>query len=504
MVDLTPKSRGWLASLSGGARALGRAFSISGGSGYDAVKEKGRRQAPTGLVRSEDAELRVADRKKLVSGTRDLHRNFSIVAWMIRRHLDYISTFSFQCRSGNPEMDAQVEKLMRWWSRPGNCDVMGRFSLTRMARMAEMRRVIDGDVFPLKLRDGRIQWIEGDRVRTPIGGLPTDVVDFAAGDLLHGVRTDDAGMPLQYCICKRSKLTDTLGGTDNFTFERMVDARNLYQFGYFDRFDQVRGISPLASALNSLRDVYEGFDYALAKMKVAQLFGMSIFREKSDTFGTPPIAEEIETDPEDNDDNPEETETSYKVNFGSGPFLLDLDPGDRAEFLENKTPSIEFQQFSQVMIGVALKALDIPYSFYAENFTNYSGARQALLQYEQSAKVKREDVMAMLDHLTAWRIGLWIQDGVLDAEFSDIQWEWVHRGIGWIDPLKEIQANQAAVDGGFDTLTRIIKETTGRDFKDVADERAAELAYLKQVGVQTNTRPPIPIIEAVEVENAAA
>ena len=74
------------------------------------------------------------------------------------------------------------------------------------------------------------------------------------------------------------------------------------------------------------------------------------------------------------------------------------DPGDRAEFLESKSPSTEFQAFSQVMVSVALKALDIPYSFYAENFTNYSGARQALLQYEQSAKIKRMDLQALLDH----------------------------------------------------------------------------------------------------------
>ena len=68
------------------------------------------------------------------------------------------------------------------------------------------------------------------------------------------------------------------------------------------------------------------------------------------------------------------------------------------------------------------------------------GARQALLQYELSAKIKRADVQALLDHLTAWRVGLWIQDGVLDADIRDIRWTWIPNGIGWIDPLKEIDA----------------------------------------------------------------
>jgi len=102
-------------------------------------------------------------------------------------------------------------------------------------------------------------------------------------------------------------------------------------FGYFDRFDQVRGVSPMAAGVNTLRDTYEGFDYALAKMKVSQLFGLAFFREKSDPVDQP--------SPSDDDG------AGYEVDFGRGPVLLDLDPGDRAEFLESKSPATEFQQF---------------------------------------------------------------------------------------------------------------------------------------------------------------
>lgn len=471
--------------------AAGRVLGFStGGSGYDAVKEKNKRTAPTGLVRSEDAELMPSDRKKLVSSTRDLHRNFSLAAWMIRRHLDYVSTFSFQCRSGNDAIDESVEKLMRWYSHPYNCDASGRFSLQKMIRLAEMRRTVDGDVFLLKLRDGTLQAVEGDRVRTPAGGLPNEV---KASDLIHGVQTDEAGFPLKYCVCKRAPTTDSSGGSAQFHFERMVNAKNMYHFAYLDRFDQVRGISPLAAAVNTLRDTYEGFDYALAKMKVSQLFGLAFYREAADPAGV------VETSDSDG--------SGYEVDFGRGPVLLNLEPGDRAEFLESKTPSTEFQSFTQSMVGVALKALDIPYSFYAENFTNYSGARQALLQYELSAKIKRADVQALLDHITAWRIGLWIQDGVLDASLSDIQWEWIPQGVGWVDPLKEIQAHTMAVEGGFDTRTRIVKASTGRDFREMCKERAKEDATLKEFAIQiTPSKQPAsqPVEQQEEPVDAAA
>jgi capsid protein len=473
--------RGFLATARNALRSATRF--ISGGSGYDAVKEKNKRQAPTGLLRSEDAELLPNDRRKLLSGSRDLHRNFSLAAWMIRRHLDYVSSFSFQCRSGNPALDGQVERLMRWFSQPSNCDVTGRFSLAKIVRLAEMRRIVDGDVFLLKLGSGRLQAVEGDRVRTPGTGMPEG---FSGADFMHGVKTDDAGKPLAYCVCNRGRVSDASGGTPTFLFERLVDAANMYHFGYFDRFDQVRGVSPMAACLNTLRDTYEGFDYALAKMKVSQLFGLAFYREKSDPVGQPSTSDE--------------DGSGYEVDFGRGPVLLDLDPGDRAEFLESKSPATEFQQFSQTMVSVALKALDIPYSFYAENFTNYSGARQALLQYELSAKIKRADVQALLDHLTAWRIGLWIQDGVLDADIRDIRWNWIPNGIGWIDPLKEIDANIAAIGAGLDTRTRILREQ-GIDFFELADELEAETLYLVGKNLPPMAQQNRPQI--VELPNAA-
>jgi capsid protein len=456
-------------------QSIRRALWNVGSSTYDAVHAKNKRQAPTGILRSEDSELPPTERRKLLSATRTLHRNFSVAAWMIRKHLDYVSTFSFQARTGNNDLDDSLERLVRWWSQPVNFDVTSRFGLQRFTRLAEMRRTVDGDMGVLKLSRALVQAIEGDRIRTPSGGLPAD---YSAADFTHGVRTDKAGRPIEFCICQRGKTTDA-GSNATFSFERIVPARNFYHFGYFDRFDQVRGVAPLATAVNTLRDTYEGMDYALAKMKVSQLFGLIFYRDRisPDENGADTLGQTSTSD---------EDGTGYEVDFGRGPVQLDLDPGDKAEFLESKSPSTEFQAFSQVMVSVALKALDIPYSFYAENFTNYSGARQALLQYEQSAKIKRMDLQALLDHLTCWRIALWIQDGVLPGvSLSDIRWDWIPAGIPWIDPLKEINADIAAIGACLSSRTRRLREQ-GLDFYDVADELAAENEYLKGLGLPVN------------------
>src|SRR5579872_2011014 len=71
--------------------------------GYDAVQDKGRRKAPTPINRSEDSELTPFDRWRLYGAGRDIYRNYSVAAWMVRKHLDYVSTFGFHAKCRNPQ-----------------------------------------------------------------------------------------------------------------------------------------------------------------------------------------------------------------------------------------------------------------------------------------------------------------------------------------------------------------------------------------------------------------
>ncbi len=441
--------------------------------GYDAVESRGRRRPPRSNLQSADKTLPASSRRKLVATTRELQQNFAIAAWAIRKHLDYVSTFSFQCRSRNPVVDERIESLMTWYARPLNCDVAGRHSLQRMVRLLEERRTIDGDVALLKISDGRLQAIEGDRIQTPTAGLPANM---KTDRFVQGIEVDDAGRALNYAICDRAP-------TGGFRFNRVVRARHILHHGYFNRFDQVRGISPLAAALNGFADIYEATEYALAKAKVAQLFGLKFKRAGDQSVGTEEEGSVSEPKP-------------YTFNFAGGPQLLDLDEGDDAEFLESKTPSTEFAAYMQQMIAACLKALDIPYSFYNESFTNYSGARQALLQYEQSAANKRGDVQQLLNAITSWRVGLWIEDGVLELPagmtISDIHWEWIPAGIPWIDPLKEVNADAAAIQAVLKSRQQICK-SRGSDFFEVADQLAEEQAYLEAKGLGHLSPTVVPI-----------
>lgn len=447
------------------------------GSGYDAVKQTGRRKTGDGILRSEDDTLRQSDRKRLLSSAQQLYRNFSVARWMIARHLDYVSTFAFQAKCGNRSLNDRLERLVSDWSAAGRFEVSKRFSRGRFIRLAELQRVLNGDFGVLKLRSGQVQGLEGERVRTPMGGLPTG---YNPSDFIHGIRTNDYGAHAEYCVCRRGEFSDAGGGTSTMQFERMVPARNMLWFSYYDRFDQTRGIGPITSAINSLADCYESFDYALAREKIAQLFGAVIKVAKDDN----PLKQAAEESEEDGDSEG----TKYgRINWAGGPMQFNIDSDDSIEFLQSNNPSTQSQQFWVQMIILALKALDIPYSFFDEAYTNYSGARQALLQYEDSCKVKREDVQSLLNQLLLWRCILWIQDGCLPGvSLSDLRWMWVPNGIPWIDPMKEVTADIAAMGAGLTSRQRVCREKYGADFFEVARELARETKYLERLKLQTN------------------
>lgn len=463
---------------------------------YDAVKGSLKRPSPTGVNRSADADLLPNQRAQMVSAGRDINDNFAIVGWAVRKHLDYVSTFTFQGKLDDADKNARVEAFVKKWAAKENFDVAKRHDLHRFIRLAEERRLIDGDIFIVKLGGrservkGRVQAIEGDRVRSKVGeSLPVPAGGGAAPEVIQGVEVDEWGAATKYHIWRRRR-----GGT-GFEFEKPMDAQWVYHHFYINRFDQVRGVSPFAPVYNTLTDLYKGFDYALAKMKLSQLLGFIITRAGTEEFG-----EHVEIDEATGNPKPK-----YKVKLGEDPIKMEIAPGEKVEVVESNQPSKEFQTFSQTLIALVLKALDIPYSFYAENFSNYSGSRQALLQYEQSADNRRRENRDLLNDLTMWRLKMAIEDGDPDLAgitLDELKWEWVASALPWIDPVKEVTANIAAVSNGFDSTPGVCK-AQGRDAFEIAKEQAD---YEKKVGDYRESigLPRVPASNAVSYAQLAA
>jgi len=447
---------------------------------YDAVEDRGRRRPSRNDTRSEDAILNAARRKRLVGTARDVIRNYCTAAWMVRCHLDYVTSFAFQARTGIDELDNTLESLIWQAGLRKNFDVGGRFSRAKGLRISEARRVLDGDVFWGKISSGRVQLIEGDRVRLPQGGIPADSgwakEDFP--EINHGISVSPGGRMQAVCVCRRT-------ADGGYEFERVIPARNVWHHAFWDttyRVDQVRGITPLAPALNALQDIYEGGDLAMAKAKVAQMFGLVFFRkamEEQEGWAASRAGggdDDGETAGEGGADATPAAQDAdlYDVDPGSGPFKLELRDGDDAKFLSTNTPETELLNWMQFSTDLAIKSLDLPYSFYDTSKANYYGRKADIQQYETSARSKREDNIQLLDEWTAWRLRLMILDGSLvlpgAMTLDEVEWEWVAAGMPWVDKLRDMKADQLAIESNLDNVPRVARRS-GQDAYEIAREQ---------------------------------
>lgn len=442
---------------------------------YDAASSSTKRRSFSSVLRSEDTVLPVNKRRTVSGGVRSLRRNFSVLDWAIRRHLDYTTQFHLQSQSGDAGFDEVFEQWFQQVTQPEAFDLGGRFSFSEFLRILESCALSDGDCGALKVRSGHIQGIESDLIKDP-----TDARQLRLpGRWVNGTRVNSQNRAIEYAVHRRG---DTGNG---YEFERLVKSKNLFLHGYFHRFDQVRGISPIVTGLNDFQDIYEGKELAFAKMKVNQLFALAFYRDADEAAG------ELNTDAAIDDMQEEQNRAGYSVDFGKGPAVLDMDPGDRAEFLESDSPGGNTQEFLQLVIQIALKSIDIPFSFFNESFTNFFGSRAAWLHYERSCVVKRARLIKFANDWLLWRFRIALIRGEIKApakviekayQYGQLWFEFVPVGMPWWDPAKEIKADVLAIEAGLTSPQRVCRQH-GLDFYEIQKQRAAAKEYAEGLGV---------------------
>jgi len=285
--------------------------------GYDAVDDVTKRRQANPNIRSEDNELLQAQRQQLQAMSNDSMRNFSIARWAIGKHLDFVSRFTFSCQT-QTSFDRDVQALMEEYSNePEQCDVAGRHTLDRMVRMTEAGAVLRGDHSLLMLRDGRVQQIESDRIRSELGsGIdPAEV---------HGVKLDKYGKAISYKVWQRQVFGGYSDPTD-------VPRAGVLFHGYFpnERSDQVRGVPLIAAGLNDFVDTYEWKEITKATAKIRTAFGVIVTSDASEGLGEHTVEESCDSGLVDQWGNPVKASgPKYKVDLGKGPFKLELDPGE--------------------------------------------------------------------------------------------------------------------------------------------------------------------------------
>lgn len=455
---------------------------FTGSASYDAIEPGGRRKSVSSRIVSEDVVLNANKRRQLSANAMDLQRNVALAAWAIRQHLNYVALFDFYASSPDNGFNADLQALMERDGKADQADIGGRHPWSRLRRLAEVRKTLDGDCGIMKLRSGHLQGIEGNQFVDPAKKYPNS-------RWKQGVLLGTGNRALAYNV------RETVDGKPR---DRMVSAENCFLFGSFEgRFDQVRGISAFATGMNGFRDVDESFDYARAKLKVEQLFALAITRkaEESVSSGSGNLGKRVDgaDDSEGDEDEVDET-TIPQMDFGKGPVILDLPAGKDAKFLVSGNPSIATQDFLRLCIHVSLLSLDIPMNFFDPKYVNYSGGRTSWNQYERSCISKREDQLSMHEWYSKFRVARFMLPksaggtGELilprSMSVSDVLWEWVPRGVPWWKPSEELDAELRSVAAGLDTPQKICRRHGMGDFFRNLDEIAVAIDAAKKRGIE--------------------
>jgi capsid protein len=494
---------------------------------YNAVKAKNRRQAPKTTVTAEAVQLPASKRRKLVATAQDQQRNLSLLAWMVRMHLDYVSAFKMTFRSGNDDLDKLVTRIFHWHAIPENFDVAGRLGREEGFRLFESEKTVAGDALFIKIDSmKKLQAVESDMIAYPKDGatrgtLPKKVTERVLENDGVTVSKKYPGRIEDFCICNRGD------NGKKVVYDHLEPRENCIFDGYFTRFaSQIRGVSPLSSALNSVQDVCEAVEWNMLKAKAHAIFGLAIMR---DYYGSDNATEENaswgdasgvgEGALTTSDDGTPETVTqsissSLQDMNPDQMMILDMDTKGKVDVIESATPSNEFQDFVSLMARLILLSLDIPYSSYDSKGTTFAGRIADTNLYEVSTRIKREKNKWKRQEYSNWLLMLMWKDpndefglrSVANAagytRLRDIQEkvEWVSYGIPWLQKLNEIQGDVRAIEAGLDNPIDVCARR-GKNFFDNIDKIAEANKYAKGKNVSIFMGSP-GSRTIVEVDNA--
>jgi hypothetical protein len=401
----------------------------------------------------------------------------SILAWMIRRHLDNVSRFTphFRMKGDSPEVAAvndAVAKLLAWHGRKTNFDALKRHGRNEWMRMFEACKVISGDAAGMKVKGGRLQGIEGDRI-AKAGGCPKDVTD-------DGLQLNADYSRKAFCLCKRVD--------KSLQFERMVPDADMVFDGYWpERFDSNRGVSPLLTALNEAADVRETWEWLVLKAKASALFGLAFTRTGSDDM--------MPTSGEDADAAPTTETSAYTQQLAAavksrGIISLDLDPGDDVKEIQSATPNPTIVPFTRELIRSVLLALDIPFTFYDSLTASFSARIADRNEYEESCEWKREKNADVLSEVYGdWLFPMWrdantmnfgklLKLAKIEVEEVSAELAWMPAGRAWLDRSGEMSGHILAIASGIESIPEVCS-MYGKDAYKVSQDQAD---YLKRAG----------------------
>jgi lambda family phage portal protein len=445
-------------------------------SGYDAADHGRLSQNWRATNEPADWVDRTA-RDTIRARARDLERNSDMANSIIlafKRNTVGVG-FKLQAKTGDPELNKQIEDLWKQWTKRNNCDVTHQQSFNQILRMAVERKKVDGGILFKKcyttggLLPFKLQVLEVDELAI------SAVVPHTAGNhIIGGVEYNDFGAPVGYWIEQYS-----LDGWE-LTQPVYYPAKDIIFYYSKRRPSQLREVSDLAPTINRIRDANEFITAVSMKERIAACLAVLIKKTPNGGGFQPRNTAQ-------NGDRGQQ----YSGKMLTPGMITEMNAGDEAQVIDPKSSSTDATGFLKLLQRLVGGGQGLSYEATSRDMseTNYSSARQGMIEddltYQEEIELLQENVMSEV--YETFLISA-VLAGALDIpdfwanKAAYMNHEWTISPKRWIDPQKEANANATALSSGVKSFKQISAEQ-GRDWKEQIDDMAEVAQYAKEQGI---------------------
>lgn len=382
-----------------------------------------------------------------------------------------------------PKMDALANAILEQafadWSRQGICEMSGRFSFRKVQELSIETAGRDGEVF--------LRIVRGSAARNKYGValqlIEPDYVDETYNATLQngnvvrlGVEIDAWRRPVAYWIRKFTPGMDLYGASMAATERERISAADMIHFFDPERSDQTRGASWLVQSMIRMRHL-GGYEEAAVVNARAGASKMGFYK--------PGVSgEEYTGDSKDAQQNPV---TSVEPGINEI-----LPPGWEFIPYEPKYPDQQYDGFVRATLRGMSAGLGVAFSSLSNDLSdvNFSSIRAGLIEERETWKsLQKLFIETVNDRVFSEWLLMALTIGAVNLPLSRFDKfnvpKWTGRRWAWVDPLKDVEANRAAVAAGFKSPSQVINEMGG-DREDVYQEIAQDQEYAASLGLSFN------------------
>lgn len=436
------------------------------------------RNEPVGISDEPNNDLR-----SIRNRSRTLERDNGVAQAMLRAIRDYtVMSNGFTVQAGTDDDDWNSRAHDLWETHTQTADVQGREWVDWCSEVinAEAR---DGDICVIKLGDGRVQAVEGHRLRTPHDGGSVEGIT-AAGEKLSvdpsaegmrirdGVEMDAAGRPVRFWFSEFD--------TDSPGKPIWYDAADVLFLARGRPFSGTRGYSIFSHNAGDV-DVLDGVIEATGiKERLAACIALALnLNDPSAQVGSQPYGL---TDP---------SGQRHRVFELAPGAILNLTKDEKAELLKPIESAESLTQFVLIMCRVIGAPVGLPMELILLDMSqnSFAGVRATLLaSHVTFRRMRRQFVYRLLRPLYIDRVNAWVRAGILEDRPDKFHHSWSAELFPYIDPESDIKAEILERDGGYATheeqLARRGKrfvDWVGKAGKEAAAKRKENLPIVHSV-----------------------